>query len=383
MFFACLPLHEEPIVRYAQIIHTILERPWAVQRQTLQTIVRLVAYRASGHVLTEEEVRERLAAAPPRARRESAGVIAVIPVHGVIVPRASLFTEMSGATSVEGLARSFREAMASPDVGALVFDVDSPGGMVDGIPEFAAEIRAARGTKPMSAVSNFTSASAAYWLAAQADEVVAAPSSFTGSIGVFSAHEDASKFWDELGIKTTLISSGKYKVEGNEFEPLSDEARDFMQSVCDDYYGMFVNDIAKGRGVAASAVRSGYGQGRALTAKRALSEGLVDRIDTLDGVIGRLARQVVTNRGSRALGPGWPEVTALVGDQPTPPEIVEVSDDPAQVPGEVRPDEPEEMTAEPVPAPEPDPQPEADPKPAGLGEVEIAKAKARRAARAR
>jgi ClpP class serine protease len=79
--------------------------------------------------------------------------------------------------------------------------------MTDGIPELAAEIRAARGKKPIVAVANYRAASAAYWLGSQADEFVASPSADVGSIGVFAAHEDVSGMQEKLGVKTTLISA--------------------------------------------------------------------------------------------------------------------------------------------------------------------------------
>ena len=98
--------------------------------------------------------------------------------------------------------------VASDDAKAIVIDVDSPGGSVSGIPEAASRIKALRGIKPIVAVSNYLNASAAYWLTAQADEVVASPSSMTGSIGVFSIHESIARSLDAEGIDVTLIKAG-------------------------------------------------------------------------------------------------------------------------------------------------------------------------------
>lgn len=75
------------------------------------------------------------------------------------------------------------------------------------------------------AVSSGMAASAAYYLASQADEIVVSNSSGAGSVGVYVAHIDASEYEKNIGIKTTLISAGKYKTEGNPFEPLTEEAR--------------------------------------------------------------------------------------------------------------------------------------------------------------
>jgi signal peptide peptidase SppA len=233
-------------------------------------------------------------------------------------------SELSGATSVEGLRADFRTAMADPDVARIVFDVDSPGGSVEGIEELGEEIRAARGQKPMTAVANYLMASAAYWLASQADEIVASPSSLVGSIGVYAVHQDWSGAYEQAGVKPTLIKAGKYKAEGIDFEPLSEDAIAHFQESVDDSYEAFTAAVAKGRDTTPAAVRSGYGEGRALTARRAKAEGLVDRIDTLEGAYGRTPKM-------RAEGEA-PERTA---GEPT--DLDRIATDPADYVG--RPDD--------------------------------------------
>jgi ClpP class serine protease len=98
------------------------------------------------------------------------------------------------------------------------------------------------------------------------------------------------------GVKTTLISAGKYKTEGNPYEPLSDEARAAMQAMVDDYYGMFTRAVAKGRGVSVDAVRNGFGEGRMVSASQAVKNGMADRVATLDQV---LASHGVSRSGNR------------------------------------------------------------------------------------
>jgi signal peptide peptidase SppA len=183
-----------------------------------------------------------------------AGVM-VIPVHGLIMHRARMVQDVSGpgGTSTEGLAKQFNAALRNPDVSAVVFDVDSGGGSAHGVEEAAAEIFKARGgEKPVVAVVNAMAGSAAYWLASQADEVVITPSGEAGSVGVFMAHEDYSEALAAEGIKVTFIHSGRYKVEGNMVEPLSDESVDYYQGQVDAVYETFVRDVARGRGVKAA-----------------------------------------------------------------------------------------------------------------------------------
>ena len=195
----------------------------------------------------------------------------------------------------------------------LCWTWDTPGGMVEGTTEFAAEVRRAREQKPVVAVANFVAASAGYWIAASATEVVAAPSAKVGSIGVFALHADRSKALEAEGVTRTVISAGKHKVEGNELGPLSDEARATAQARVDEAYGQFVADVATGRGVSVSAVRDGFGEGKIVSANDALKLGMVDRIATLDETIARLTGQGKQSRRAAAGQRSRRAARALVG----------------------------------------------------------------------
>jgi signal peptide peptidase SppA len=278
--------------KYRQIVKTIAETPWAILPSTFATIVEIIEVRLSGEQLTAEEIQERVGARPSRRDAAVAGNVGVLPLYGVITHRADLFSDMSGGTSVQRFQAEFRDMVDDKQVSAIVIDVDSPGGNLDGVPELAGEIRRARGAKPIIAVANTLAASAAYWIASQADEVVVTPSGLVGSIGVFAAHDDISQMQEMLGVKTTLISAGKYKTEANPFEPLSDEARQMIQELVDDGYALFVADVAKGRGVSVDTVRSDFGQGRVLSPKDAMKAGMVDAVETLDAAVIRAARQL-------------------------------------------------------------------------------------------
>ena len=300
-------------MKYAHILRAVSETPWAVRPHVLETIRDLLAFRASGGVLTNEEIQARIGAGPPRREAQVFGSVAVLPLWGVIAPKADMFTEMSGGTSLAAFAQSFRAAMADEQVSSIVIDIDSPGGTVDMVPEMGAEILAARGRKSVVAVANTVAASAAYWIGSQASEFVVTPSGEVGSIGVWAAHDDLSKAMDKAGIKTTLISAGKYKTEGNPFEALSEEARDYIQSQVDTFYGMFVDAVAAGRETTVSAVRSGFGQGRMVTAEDARAGGMVDRVATRDQVLAELIASARPAQPSQAATAYLPVVTTTDG----------------------------------------------------------------------
>lgn len=275
---------------YPRIFELVTAAPWAILPYKLAVIRSLLALRFGGQRLAEDDIRAAIEGAAPRgARADSVGGVAVLPVVGTIIPRADLLTESSGGVSIERLRSQFQAALNDPAVGSIVLDIDSPGGQVSGVPELATDIFGARGQKPIVAVANHLAASAAYWLASAADELVVTPSGEVGSIGVFAMHEDISAAMDKFGIKTTLISSGKYKVEGNPFEPLSAEARAAIQARVDEYYQMFTTAVAKQRGVSRRDVVNGFGEGRTVGSREAVALGMADRIGTLADTVQRLA----------------------------------------------------------------------------------------------
>jgi signal peptide peptidase SppA len=255
---------------------------WAVESTFWDSFSRVLALDALPVVEVEA----------PQARRKVAEKtrtgVAILPLQGVITPKASILSMLFGGSGGLSLFREqLREAVASDDVDAIVLDVDSPGGSVAMVEETAAEIRAAREVKPVVAVANVDAGSAAYWLAAQATELLVTPSGMVGSVGASILHLDFSGMNEKMGIEPTFISAGRYKTEGNPEEPLTDEATAHLQATVDDAYASFVADVAAGRGVPEKTVRRGYGEGRMLTAKNALEAGMVDGVETLDSVVRR------------------------------------------------------------------------------------------------
>jgi len=285
-------------IRGTRLLGAILATPWAILPVTLATIMEIAVRHAAGEHLTAEEVQVRTGGRP--ARDVQPGAIAVLPLFGTIFPRANLMTETSGATSAEKFGATFDALVRDPGVSAIVIDVDSPGGAVPGIDEVSAQIHAARGAKPVVSVANHLAASAAYWIATAADEFVVTPSAEVGSIGVFAAHEDLSKALEMEGVKTTLISAGKYKVESSPYEPLGIEARAAIQDRVNEYYGAFTRAVARNRGVKQADVLGGFGEGRVVGAKEALRLGMADRIATLDEVIAGLQKQLQARAHQRA-----------------------------------------------------------------------------------
>jgi signal peptide peptidase SppA len=219
----------------------------------------------------------------------------------VVTQRGNMVDDISGpgSTSTQKFTGALRQLLADDTVGQILIDIDSPGGSVYGVAELAGEIIKARAQKPVVAVANSLAASAAYWIGCSAGEFYVTPGGEVGSIGVWQAHFDYSKALEDEGVKPTLISAGKYKVEGNPYVPLDSEAQAFMQSRVDDYYDAFIKAVAKGRGVSLAEVRVGMGEGRVLGATAALAQKMVDGVATFDEVLSRMQK---TARNSASSG---------------------------------------------------------------------------------
>lgn len=227
------------------------------------------------------------------------GDIALIGLYGVLTDRASRWT----TTALNGWRHQFGKLASNSDIGAIVIDVDSPGGSVYGVHETADMIyQARRPGRPIIAVANMEMASAAYHIASSADQIVMAPSADVGSIGVIAIHTDYSEADAKAGIRRTLIYRGRHKADGNPFEPLSETAHEHEVQRVGEYYDAFIEDVARGRGVSVSRVEDDYGQGRTFGADKAWRQGMIDRIATLDEVVNRLRSRRQTKRTIAAFG---------------------------------------------------------------------------------
>jgi len=279
-------------------------RIWAIRPELLSAITELRKNGATAGAMREAAAEYMATDMDVRAGRpiQQAGGTAVIPLKGLLTPNVSLLAMLFGLGSgLQQFRENLREAVGSEEVSTIVLDIDSPGGLVDLVPETAAEVRAANAQKPVVAVANTMAASGAYWIASQAKEIVVTPSGEVGSIGVFTEHHDLSGALEKEGVDVSLISAGKFKTEGNPYGPLDDDARAAIQQGVDDFYTLFVKDVAKGRGASVTDVRNGFGQGRVETAKRAVDSGLADRVEPLEVTIQRLQGGGGSGTRSRSL----------------------------------------------------------------------------------
>ncbi len=273
--------------RYAHVMSFVLGHPWALLEESRAIVAATLARHLAGldsSTQIDAALVNRKNLPQPRA-----GSVAIIPVYGIIAPRMNLMSDISGGTTYEQLTNQLRTALSAKDVRTIVLDIDSPGGAVAGCAEFSAEVLRARTKKPIVAQAQYTAGSAAYSIASSATEIVAAPSARVGGIGTVLMHKDLSKALEEMGVKTTIISAGEGKADGNETEPLSATARARLTAAVDEAYATFVAGVVRGRGTGATAdkVRNEW-KAHVYSASEALAIGMIDSIATLDDTLARL-----------------------------------------------------------------------------------------------
>jgi signal peptide peptidase SppA len=266
--------------------------------------------------------------------------IAVVPVVGLLVHRAGTVSPASAPLrSYMEIGADMRRAMADAAVRAVVLDIDSPGGQVNGCFELAASIRRMHAQKPVVASVVGEALSAGYAIAAAAGAIYLQPSSVVGSIGILAVHRDQSKADLAAGLAYTFITAGARKADGHSHAPLSERARADINKDVQALYQMFVDQVAVHRGIPAAAVCATeaaryHGPG-------ALKARLADRIGGLDDAIAEAERRAAARattaprkvaaaapraaapppppQTARAVAPGSPPAAATAPVVPRPP----------------------------------------------------------------
>jgi signal peptide peptidase SppA len=180
---------------------------------------------------------------------------AVIPVTGVLVQKLCAVRPESGMSGYDAIRSAFLCALEDEAARAIVLDIDSPGGEVSGCFDLVDEIYSARGVKPIVAILNEVAYSAAYALASAADRITVPRTGGIGSIGIVCCHVDWSRAMTAAGLNVTFIQYGARKTDGASEKPLSDEALAAFQADIDTMGDLFVETVARNRGLTAAVVR--------------------------------------------------------------------------------------------------------------------------------
>lgn len=272
---------------YPHILAEIARTPWAIAPEALRGILSAVNGDASERTVFHgasqvEQVVASTALGQPRPGSKFShvrGDVGAIQINGPIVPRADGMEAMSGAlASVDRLTAEFEALDADPAIRRIALIIDSPGGAVTGISEFATRIRAA--SKPVVAYVYGHAASAAYWIASAASEIYTANTSLVGSIGVVMSLERGE------ADKVEIVSS-----QSPDKRPDLDDDAAFakLQPLVDGLASIFIDTVAANRNTTSADVIKNFGRGGMLLPTDAARVGMIDGVMTLAEFVARQA----------------------------------------------------------------------------------------------
>ncbi len=265
------------------IIQDVYSKAWAIREETLTVITQR-------NLSTEDATKETFVAAlksRPEIKQEGYSVVngvAVIPIHGVIMKNPDFWDLLFGAVSTGSIQNMVTAAIADPTVQTIALDIDSPGGTVAGTAETSDFIYNSRSKKKIYAFASGQMASGAYWIGSAAEKIFATKTTEVGSIGVYTTMIDMSVLAHNAGIKFEIIKAGKYKALGHPAKPISEEEKQIAQTRIDDIYSVFVDSVARNRGVSVDKVMQ-VADGRVWIAEKAVEMGLIDGVDSVDSIL--------------------------------------------------------------------------------------------------
>ena len=220
---------------------------------------------------------------PERPLPEHPTGIAVIPLHGTLVRRTLGLEADSGLTSYQSIQQMLDLAQEDQAFKGILLDIDSPGGESSGVFDLADKIRTIGLQKPVWAVANDMAFSAAYALASAAQKVFISRTGGVGSIGVIAMHVDQSVKDAQDGLHYTAVYAGSRKNDLSPHGPMTTEAQRFLQGEVDRVYGLFVDTVARHRGLSSNVVRDT--EAGLFFGKDAVRAGLADSVGTLDDAL--------------------------------------------------------------------------------------------------
>jgi len=213
---------------------------------------------------------------------------AIIPIHGPITARNTFFSLFAGGTSLETLAKDFREALSNEDVESILFDIDSPGGVAVGPFEMAEMIFKGRSKKPIYSYIGRNGSSAAYWLASATEKIFVNPSALVGSIGVVTTIP-VQEQPDMDGYKNIEIVSSNANLKRP--DPKTKEGLAEIRRELDDLESTFIESIAKYRSITPEIIKADFGGGGVVIGRQAVKRNMADALGTYEEVLGLLNQQ--------------------------------------------------------------------------------------------
>lgn len=277
---------------YQRILQCVYGEPWCILPATHETIRQVLA----DHIIGSADQKflptrnhfsaQALQLDPPRLRSSRVyrrGPLAYIPVNGIIGKNLSMMEEMCGGYSIDQLARDVNEAESDPTCKNVLFDYNSPGGRIQGVPETARMI--SKMTKETYSFSSDMAASAAYWLYSQAKHRYLTETAVLGSVGVLVVMFDRTKQLAAQGITPVIVKAGMHKDAGLPGRPFTEDELQMVQAQVSMIYDMMTADIQRSHG----GIKTGALQGQIFLGAQCLDAKLADGISSLGALVQRLS----------------------------------------------------------------------------------------------
>jgi ClpP class serine protease len=268
---------KKEVVDVKRFLASLVNTPWLVEEAWLSQLYNLFVDTVNIDLEALKVYESQKLEGAKRA--EFRGSVASVPVHGPIFARSNFLTDFLGIGCVLGdLVSDIQKALDDSSIEDIVLDIDSPGGTVTGVNEAAKFIAAAKEQKKITAYVGGSGASAAYWLASAASEIVLDETSRVGSIGVVAGMYAPND--DDDYIEIVNSASPKKRPD-----PKSDEGKAAILEEIDALADVFIGVVAKNRNVSVETVKKDFGQGGIKVGEQAIAVGMADRIDTYESLV--------------------------------------------------------------------------------------------------
>lgn len=254
------------------------------------------------------------------------GSTAIVPIMGPLNARRHY-----SFSSYDEIVSDISMVASDPDITAILLDINSPGGMVANIDAAVGAIRQAAQIKPVTAFIDGIGASAAYWLAAAAGRVVAAPTALVGSVGSLIRYVDLEGILTRMGANTVEVIATQSP--NKRLDPHSEEGRAELQAIADDGADMFISGLEQSRGVPRDQILESYGQGLVFHAREALARGMVDAVMSLEETLADMAGREPETRSADAAAAQNGQETIMANDKTGQEAATQTASKPVTVEG--------------------------------------------------
>ena len=307
------------------MLEYVTAKDWAMEFSTLERMSDIFERHFNGERISAEAVEKIIAVKNAEKKEREFEVtdrgVAIIPISGVIAKHVRMVNGISSprGTSIETLRPQLNEALDDRHVRSILLHIESPGGIIDGLADFADELYQVGQQKPLITYADDICTSAAYWLGSQSQKLFANQTADVGSIGVYTLYVDTTKLAEQEGLKFYIFRSGQHKGVGSPGITITKENRKVIQERIDAKYEVFITAVLRGRNSAGLDEKSlrALADGRCYVGRSSLVNRLVDGIGSFAEAIAYAEQAEIENSASLAVNSKVKETIIMETTQDT------------------------------------------------------------------